>query len=301
MTTEVRAGEANTLTVEWRQYPGGPMAAVTGVTIAVASLPAGTVVLAATSTGVTTPSTGINAYSWTPSALLAEGEYLVTWSGTDADTDTVTATEIVTLSRTAVFGESYATLAQLKRRLGIPDSKTTGDIDLQDKLDSATEDINRWCGRSFWRYAEASEREYLIGRTGVDTDDFWTATDLAVVPYLGTTAGTAWTISGVTLEPLNGIVDGQEGWPYRRISYGWSMASFYSGYAYARVTAKWGWAEVPAPVVTACMLIAAMDNKAGDAPFGVAGFGDYAVRIRANPMAEEKLRPFVKNPAKVAS
>ena len=81
MTTEVRAGEANTLTVEWRQYPGGPMAAVTGVTIAVASLPAGTVVLAATSTGVTTPSTGINAYSWTPSALLAEGGFEIEIEG----------------------------------------------------------------------------------------------------------------------------------------------------------------------------------------------------------------------------
>jgi hypothetical protein len=44
-----------------------------------------------------------------------------------------------------------------------------------------------------------------------------------------------------------------------------------------------------------------MDNKAGDAPFGVAGFGDYAVRIRSNPMAEEKLRPYQKMPAKVGS
>ena len=39
--------------------------------------------------------------------------------------------------------------------------------------------------------------------------------------------------------------------------------------------------------------MASADNKASDTPFGVAGFGDYAVRIRSNPMAQEKLDPYV--------
>lgn len=199
----------------------------------------------------------------------------------------------------STVGQSYATLAKFKKRLGIPDSKTADDGPLQDRLDSATEEINRHCGRSFWREEQASTRWFVPGATGVDTDDFWTDEDLAVTPYLGTTAGTAWTVSGLVLEPMNGIQDGQAGWPYRRISYGWSLAPAYS-FGRVLVTAKWGWAEVPRNVETACLLIAAMDNKAGDAPFGVAAFGDYAVRVRANPMAEEKLRAYVKDPVKVA-
>lgn len=299
--TDAYLGATVTLTVEWRTHEGGPLTEVTGVTFTATPLSGGVAVVGPTSTGVTNPATGINAYSWAVSSLLVAGDYLVTWTGQDSDLDTVTATEIVHVMASVAIGQAYAPLAKLKARLGIADSNTAKNAELQDRLDSATLDIIRWCGRQFGRQEVASEREFEVGRTGVDTDDFWTADDLTVVPYLGTTAGTAWTVAGLSLEPLNGVVDGIPGWPYRRICYGWAMSTFYHGYARARVTAKWGWAEVPANVETACLLIAAMDNKAGDAPFGVAAFGDYAVRIRSNPMAMEKLAPYVKDPAKVGS
>lgn len=300
--TETYRGADATLTVEWRQYAGGPMVSVAGVQITITPLAGGSPVIGPTSTGVTNPATGINAYVWSVSSSLALGDYLVSWSGTDPALDTVTATEIVTVLPGVAIGQSYATLAQLKARLGISDSNTAKDAELQDRLDSATLDIIRWCGRQFGRDDVASARTYYPGKTGVDVDDFWTDDDLAVVPYLGTTAGTAWTVSGLTLEPLSGVVDGVPGWPYRRLCYGYPMAItyFYSA-STVQVTAKWGWAQVPKNVETACLLLAAMDNKAGDAPFGVASFGDYAVRIRSNPMAEEKLRPYVKDPMKVGA
>lgn len=201
------------------------------------------------------------------------------------------------------IGEAYATLAKLKRRLGIADSNTAKDDELQDRLDSASDDINNWCGRQFGQTDTATTRTYPLCAGGVETDDFWTDDDLAVVPYLGTSAGTAWTVASVELHPLNGIRNGSPGWPYDRIAYLSPLAGHpLAMTAYrARVTAKWGWASVPRPVETACLLIAAMDNKAGDAPFGIAAFGDYAARIRANPMAEEKLRPYVKDLARVAT
>jgi len=197
------------------------------------------------------------------------------------------------------IGASYATVAQLKYRLGIPDSDTSKDADLQDKLNSASSDVNLYTGRQFGRDEVVSERTFAPGRTGVDTHDFWTSTGLAIVPYLGQTAGTPWTVAGLELFPTDGIWEQQPGWPFWRICYGWSMSAFYSA-SKVKVTAKWGWAAVPTPVITATLLLAAMDNKAGDAPFGVAGFGDYAVRVKSNPMAEEKLRPYVKDPIKVA-
>lgn len=193
------------------------------------------------------------------------------------------------------YPNSYATLAQFKRRIGIPDSSTNQDADLQDKLDSATEDINRWCGRAFWTWTVASERTFTAGPSGIDVDDFWTTDGLLL-------GGVPYAVGGsYALEPANGIQDGVPGWPYRRLAYpAWPTGGWLHRSSLV-LTAKWGWAGCPKSVVTACMLIAAMDNKSGDAPFGVAGFGDYAIRIRANPMAEEKLRPYIKEPVKIAT
>ena len=200
---------------------------------------------------------------------------------------------------TALTGP-YATRAELKNWLKIPDSKTDRDAELDRRLLSASEDIIRWCHRPFGRDDTASTRTFYVGRSGVDIDDFWTTDDFAVVPYLGTMAGTAWDVDTLYLEPFNGIVDGVPGWPYNRISLGehgthplW-VNMFYQS-STVRITAKWGWAAVPTNINTACLMLASMDNKAEDAPFGVAGFGDYAVRIRSNPMAQEKLDSYVKH------
>jgi hypothetical protein len=132
----------------------------------------------------------------------------------------------------------------------------------------------------------------------VDTHDFWTDEDLAITPYLGTSPGTAWDVSTLELSPLDGIVNQVPGWPYNRIELAglgshplWASSSW-GGYT-LWIAAKWGWAAVPSNVVTSCLMLAVADDKAKDAPFGVAGFGDFAVRIRANPMVEEKLKDYV--------
>lgn len=195
------------------------------------------------------------------------------------------------------IGGPYATLAELHAWLGIPDSKTDKDGEFTRRLSSSSMDINRWCHRQFGRSETATARTFTVGRCGVDTHDFWTATDLAIVPYLGTTAGTPWDVSMVDLEPLNGIVDQVPGWPYHRISGGAGghplMANLWYSASKVQVTAKWGWENVPDNVNTACLILASADNKAKDTPFGVSAFGDYAVRIRSNPIAQEKLDPYV--------
>jgi len=203
------------------------------------------------------------------------------------------------------IGDPYASLAEVKDWLGIRDSDTTKDVRLASRLASATDDINRWTHRQFGRAEVATARTFRPGRSGLDTHDFWTSTGLAIVPYLGTTPGAAWDVSTLTLEPLDGIVDQMPGWPYRRICSGYgdhplSTLLFY-GASTVQVTAKWGWAACPANVNTACLLLAAQDNKSADAAFGVVGFGDYALRIKSNPMAEEKLRPYLIDEVQVAS
>jgi hypothetical protein len=295
----INRGATATLVAEWREYPGGPHAAVTGVQITISVL-GGATVVGPTATGVTTAATGVNTYAWAVGSGATLGDYLVSWSGLDGDSETVTATEIVTVSSalTAPLGGPYATLAMLKSRMGIADSVTNRDTDLTQRLRSASQDINSWTHRQFGRQEDVSTRSFRVGPSGVDTADFWSTEDLAIVPYLGGVAGTAWDVSTLALEPTDGVVNQVPGWPYNRISLASegthpiyrSMA--WRG-AYVQVTARWGWEMVPEPVVTSCLMLAVADDKAKDAPFGVAGFGDFAVRIRANPMVEQKLKDYV--------
>ena len=122
---------------------------------------------------------------------------------------------------TTTIGGTYADLAELKSWLKIPDSKTDRDTELSRRLVSASRDIDRWTHRQFGRDEVASARMYQPTRTGIETDDFWDVTGLAVVPYLAGVAGTGWDVSTLRLEPLNGIVDGLPGWPYSKLCSGY--------------------------------------------------------------------------------
>jgi hypothetical protein len=203
------------------------------------------------------------------------------------------------------IGDPYVTLAELKDWIGIRDSDTTQDTRLASRLAGATEDITRWTHRQFGRSETATQRTFRPGRSGLDTHDFWTLSGLVLTPYLGQTAGTVWDQTQLQFEPLDGIVDMTPGWPYSRVIplYGSHplMCTLFYGATTVKVTAKWGWENVPAGVSTAALLLAADVNKSKDTPFGVQGFGDYAMRIRANPLAEEKLRPYMLDEIQVAS
>lgn len=197
----------------------------------------------------------------------------------------------------AALGGPYASRADGKKQLSIPDSNTSRDAEVDSKLLSGADAINRWCGRQFGQVTVASEREFDWGPTGLDVDDFWTTDDLVL-------SGVAWDAGNPSyrLLPRNGIMDGVPGWPYTRLESIWTGHPIQPVYGGTEIiAAKWGWAAVPASVTEANLLLMADDLKSGDAPFGVAGFGDYVVRIRANPKVQEKLAPYIKHPIKVAS
>lgn len=206
--------------------------------------------------------------------------------------------------------ERYATLVQLKSYLlGEAEAAedTLDDDELTDALASASQEIDDHCGRRFSADDVATARRIARDRILRGTawiDDFHTTTGLIVATDDGDdgTYSTTWAASDYELEPLDGIVDGVPGWPYYRIvpvaSRCWPRCT---RRAPLRVTAKWGWAAVPAPVHQACLIMAAETHKLRTAPFGVAGFGQYGhIRVRNNPMAEKKLAPYVRDPAKTA-
>lgn len=198
---------------------------------------------------------------------------------------------------------SYAELDALKNRIDIAD--TIDDIRLQDALDTATVDIDRWCRRTFQRQDEAAARRFRpTSRSLVLVDDFWTTDGLAIAVDDGGdgTYGQAWALADVDLEPLDGIVDGEPGWPFSRLvgvgDY-WFPTTFRR--PAVRVTAKWGWEQVPDPVRESCLILAAESFKLGDAPFGVAGYGEFGpMRVQMNSIVQGKLRPYRRLPTLVA-
>lgn len=297
--TTINRGVATTLTAEWREYAGGPMSTVTSVTIGITSLADSSTVLATTSTGVTSPATGVNAYVWTSSASLAIGQYLATWTAVDTDSETVQATEVLTVQAGGALGGPYSTRAKLKRRMGIPDSSTTQDSDCDDALDSASSAINKVTGRQFGQATELSARQFRMDKSGVDIADCFDLSGMLI-------DGVAYDVASWTALPLDGMKDGVPGWPYERLENPWATHPIYLAYRnwpglLVTITALWGWPEVPADIEIACLMLAADTLKSKDAPFGVAGFGDYVVRVRANPKVAELLAPYVRDPIKVAS
>lgn len=202
------------------------------------------------------------------------------------------------------LGDPYAALADLKARLDIDVADETHDDELTDKLDGATLEVNHFCNRQFNDAGTASARVYRVGDCGsVDVDDFSTDTGLVVKTDDGGTGtfSTTWDASDYELEPLNGIVDGETGWPYWTIrAVGGRRFPTYTRRASLQVTAQWGWGAVPAAVKDAALILAAESFKLREAPFGVAGFGDFGVvRVRDLPTVARKLAPYDRTPIMV--
>ncbi|MGW3808852.1 phage head-tail connector protein [Micromonospora sp. NPDC005113] len=194
------------------------------------------------------------------------------------------------------LGDPYATTAELKARMDIDD---TDDDDRMDAvLAAVSREIESYCRRQFNDAGTASARVYQPRNLQLlVADDFHTTAGLEVATGTDGTYPTTWTVADYQLEPLNGIVSGQAGWPYWRLRAVGACWFDRCTRPTVQVTARWGWAEVPAPVKEACLISAAEAFKLGDAPFGVAGFGEFGpVRVRMNSRAQSLLAPYRRDP-----
>lgn len=201
------------------------------------------------------------------------------------------------------LGDFYATVPALKTRLNVGD--TNDDSGFTNALSAASRSIEGICGRQFNDAGVASARVYYPDDlASIVVDDFSTTSGLIVAADFSN--GTSYTsiiaAANYQLEPLNGVVDGTPGWPYYRIR---AIQTWYPlwlttiGYprASVQITAQWGWSSVPAPVSEACLILAEETFKMKDAPFGVAGFGEYgAVRVRENPKVMALLQRYIRTP-----
>jgi hypothetical protein len=199
------------------------------------------------------------------------------------------------------LGDSYSTLALLRARVGITDASfTTEDAKLTTALEVASREIEKACHRQFNTATSATARKYYPDKTWMtEIDDFSAITSIKADYNNDGTYETTWASTDYQLEPLNGVVDGESGWPYYRIravgSYRFPCVSE-TDRAPLEVTATWGWSAVPAPIKEGCLILAEELYKLKDSPFGVGGYGQLGIiRARENPMVWARIGRYVRD------
>ena len=205
------------------------------------------------------------------------------------------------------LGDPYATSDQLKGYLGMNTADNTDNPQITDALNSVSREIEKFCHRQFNDAGSATARVYYPdGYNRTCVDDFSTTTGLIIKSDSAGdgTYATTWLATDVQCEPLNGVVDGETGWPFWKLRAVGNQAfpcSWAGSIAPLQVTARWGWTAVPAAVKQACLILASETFRLKGAPFGVANMDQFGpVRVRDNPMAAKKLAPYVLNPVLVA-
>jgi hypothetical protein len=177
------------------------------------------------------------------------------------------------------LGDAYITESTLATYMG---GGEAGDATLRTSACvSASKWVSQHCNRDFNQTTTSSDRDYTpASYWAVDVADFHTTTGLVVKTDTtgdGTFA-TTWAATDYVVEPNNGVESGIEGYPYRKIrAVGNYTFLCPVGRARVRVTAQWGWAAIPEPVVLATKMVAAYLFNLKDSPLGVASFGDAGI------------------------
>lgn len=189
---------------------------------------------------------------------------------------------------------AYTTKEDLKAEISIDDS--IDDVAIELAINAACREIDLYCNRTFEQATGTSIRQFRPVYAQCDVADISTTTGLVVAVDLNDdgTAEKTLTATDYVLEPLNGVgSDQNSGWPYTRIIFRYETFDDPQTFPEVHVTARWGWPAVPAPVKKAANLLAVRNFKLKDAPFGVAGFGEYgAVRVKDHPVVEALLRKY---------
>jgi len=173
--------------------------------------------------------------------------------------------------------DSYLAAANNGQTVGTANRRT----EMENAINAASRMIDKHCGRIFYD-AGAAARVFTTDNGVVVNvpQDFHTLTSLKTDSTGDGTFDTTWAAGDYQLEPLNGVRDGESGWPSNRLV-AVGTKSFPAGLeARIQVTATWGWAATPADVKQACYIQAHRIFTRAEAPTGVIGVGEFgAIRL----------------------
>ena len=194
----------------------------------------------------------------------------------------------------------YATRNQIKAALRIGTADNIDDDLIDNCAGAASRLIDGYCNRKFWSVGSATSRVYTA-----EDDYYCSIDDIAGTALTLKTSSLAdgvfdvtWTVTDYQLEPLNGNLDGLT-WSYDKIravgDYLFpNVNANYGSQALVQVTAIFGWPAVPETITQATIIQASRLFKRYDSPLGVAGFGDFVMRVtRAlDPDVAQLIEPY---------
>jgi len=240
-----------------------------------------------------------------PAITGIDGLWSAVWVGTGAVSDIQPSTWRVFPQATGTW---YIGMEEFKDRLGITDD--TDDFQIQVAIQAATQALNDYCGRHFYRITET--------RT-FQPHNIWLLEVDDIVPGSPITVNMDYDGDGIFETPMVLNVDYQLrlgdnqynvnasgiARPYRQLQIIQTGKWFPFTWPYThldrlQIITTWGWSSIPSPVTQASFLLAPMIFKAKDAPFGTAGNSEFGVlQIQSNPMLKMMLQPYVNGRKKV--
>ena len=193
----------------------------------------------------------------------------------------------------------YCTLAEIKAFVNIVDSNDNEE--LEDAVNSASRQIDAYCGRKFYADGATSAKVYRTRNPYmVVVDDISTSTGL-VLKYDDSDDGTYETTVASTdfiLLPLNGEAFGIDGLGFTSIELLTDgphefPTTHTNNRPRIEVTANWGFAAVPEPVRQACLMLSSENFAMRNTPLGIAGVGEFGVlAVRQNRQITRMLDPY---------
>jgi hypothetical protein len=150
---------------------------------------------------------------------------------------------------------SYGTVAELRTRLPQVPAGAATDALLQELLDQATAVVDGELGFSFAAYGAATDRDIRAQRSGEEL--FLPCYELGGITAVKRVSGRGTTSEST--EDITDYVAGEDARP----AYLWRGAGWTGG-AWYRVTAPWGYGEAPVDVVKVTLELAVNDWRGRD-------------------------------------
>jgi hypothetical protein len=266
---------------------------------------------------ITNPSTGKYQYNFTADNSSVSGLYSYMWVGVGA---TVVNTCQVTPGTFRLFdvdgaagvNRTYVSVEELKSSNNDKSGQTKDDYEYQRACVTATTLIHDLCGQHFFQITEPRTYSY-DSIYELFTDPFvpGSITEFAV-DYVGDGSYSSVWEEGRDFQTLRFNEHYNPGWlgekrphdfirvllsvPGSTVTPGGQMLPFvwaYSPNNRVKITATWGWPEIPQNVHHAALLLATDLFKMKDAPWGIAGMGELGmVKTQANPEVTELLQKY---------
>jgi len=220
-----------------------------------------------------------------------DGKWQYKWVGTGTAVDTAIGTWEV---QETDVGKLYCPIEALKSRLNITHSNS--DFELHAACFAASRWVEQHTERVFWRSLSQTRTFVPDCSTTVRLPAFC---DLVSASAVKTdTAGdgtfaTTLSASGYRLLPHNPAA-APEQLPYDeiRLTTGSVPTGGVGRPDTVQVTGIWGWPRVPSAIRSAAAILAADTYKLKDAPFGVAGEGEFLQQVGENRRALKLLEPY---------